>query len=173
MGARITIFTVALLAAASAAAGKKPSPADTPQAFVDAHNTVRAAVRAPSGYQGAWLPIPPLAWSEEVAATSQEWANHLRDDNKCKLVHSDTRYGENLAMGKDLDVAHAVGMWASEGKHFRYSPVYEFNIPTGHYSQVVWRKTTHVGCGIAKCGRQTVVVCRYSPAGNRIGKAPF
>ena len=156
-----------------AAAGKKSPPVDSAQAFVDAHNAVRAGVGKPAGYSRAWSPLPPLAWSEEVAASAQEWADHLREDNKCKLVHSDTRYGENLAMGKDLDIANAVGMWASEGKRFRYSPVYEFDIPTGHYSQVVWRTTTHVGCGMTKCGRTAVVVCRYSPAGNRIGKAPF
>jgi len=172
MGNRHLLILAVVLVAGNVAAKKPPAP-DTAQAFVDAHNAVRAAVTQPAGYKGTWAPIPPLAWSEEIAATSQEWANHLRDDNKCKLVHSDTNYGENLAMGKDLDVAGAVQMWANEGRKYRYTPIYEWDIPTGHYTQVIWRKTTQVGCGIASCGKTNVMVCRYSPPGNHIGKSPY
>lgn len=167
-----------LAAAASASAGGKGDapPASTfpdAQAFVNAHNAVRAGVQKPVGYAGAWTPIPPVAWSDEVAITSQQWAEHLRDQMKCKLAHSDTRYGENLAGGKDLNIARAVNMWASEGRQYSYAPQYAFEIPTGHYTQVVWRRTTHIGCGRASCGKKSVVVCRYSPPGNHIGKAPF
>ena len=162
-----------MLAAVSSAAGKGSTAAVDPRAFVDAHNAVRAAVRKPAGYPGAWVTIPRVTWSDEVASSAQAWAEHLRDDNDCKLAHSDTRYGENLGAGKDLDAAGAVKMWASEGKKYRYSPLYQFEIPTGHYTQLVWRKTTQVGCGRATCGSKTVIVCRYSPPGNHIGKAPF
>ncbi len=165
----------------SPTAGQGYSDSDPPmagdhanaRAYLDSHNALRAAVQPPAGYLGAWLPIPPLAWSDEVAGGAQAWAEHLRDTKKCALMHSDTRDGENLAAGKGMNAASAVKMWASEVKRFTYSPQYEFDIPTGHYSQVVWRKTTHIGCGRAHCGRNSVVVCRYSPAGNRIGKAPY
>jgi pathogenesis-related protein 1 len=72
-----------------------------------------------------------------------------------------------------MDAERAVGMWAGEVDEFTYSPAYEFDPRSGHYSQIVWRKTTHIGCGRAHCGRDSVVVCRYSPAGNRIGRAPY
>ena len=166
------LIGVLLLAMAASAAGKNP-PASDAQAFVDAHNAVRATVRMPAGYAGPWAPIPPVAWSEEVAASAQEWADHLRDANKCGLMHSDTRYGENLAGGKDLDIAHAVKMWADEGGKYRYAPQYEFVIPTAHYTQVVWRKTTQLGCGRATCGHTVVFVCQYQPHGNVIGRAPY
>ena len=164
-----TAWLVVLLAAGASAADSRSDA----RAFVDAHNAVRSGVRQPAGYTKAWAPIPPLAWSEELADGAQDWADHLREDNKCKLAHSDVRLGENLAMGKDLDVAHAVQMWANEGARYRYAPVYEFEIPTGHYTQMVWRKTTNIGCGRATCGKTVVFVCRYSPAGNRIGSAPY
>jgi hypothetical protein len=169
-------LTLALACAAALGASKQRMlTGDSPEArvFVDAQNAVRAGVRKPPGYAGAWAPIPPLAWSDDVAATAQAWAEHLRDDNKCKLLHSDTDYGENLAFGKDLDVEDAVAMWAKESEHYRYSPVYEFEIPTGHYTQMVWRRTTQVGCGIARCGSTVVMVCNYSPHGNVIGRAPY
>jgi pathogenesis-related protein 1 len=167
----LLVVAIAILAG-NVAAKKNPAPNDA-QAFVDAHNAVRAAVKQPAGYKGTWAPIPPLAWSDEIAATSQQWANHLRDDNKCKLVHSDTNYGENLAMGKGLDVAGAVRMWEAESNNYRYAPIYEWYIPTGHNNQVIRRKTTQMGCGVAIFGKTVVMVCRYSPPGNHIGKSPF
>jgi len=152
-----------------------PSAADFANArtYLDAHNAVRASVKPPADYKGAWVPIPPLAWSDELALSAQAWADHLKNDRKCKLEHSDTRNGENLAGGKGLDAKYAVKLWENEGKNFRWVPVYEFDIPSGHYSQVVWRKTTLVGCARVSCGRTVTIVCQYSPPGNHIGKSPY
>ena len=175
---RLGVLAVIVVCAAasgigSSASAKSPPASSFPQAIVDAHNAVRATVAKPAGYAGAWAPIPPLEWSDEIAITAQAWADNLRETKKCGLMHSDTRYGENLAGGKGMDAKQAVKMWASEGEHFTYKPRYEWDIPTGHYSQVIWRRTTHVGCGIATCGKKAVIVCRYNPPGNHIDKAPY
>lgn len=185
---RVGLLTlVVIFAAGNSASGSSPSAGPmsssggppmagdhgNARAYLDAHNAFRSAVQPPSGYPGAWAPIPPVAWSDQVAGEAQVWAEHLRESNSCRLKHSDTRHGENLAAGKGLGAAAAVKMWASEVKSYRYSPRYVFEIVTGHYTQVVWRTTTHIGCGRAQCGRNSVIVCRYSPAGNRLDKAPY
>jgi uncharacterized protein YkwD len=171
---RVGLLTLAVVLAASvSASAKTPSVGADAKTFVDAHNVVRAAVQRPANYPGPWTPIPPVAWSDEIAGTAQAWAEHLRDTRKCGLLHSDSRYGENLAAGKAMDAEGAVRMWAGEIRNFTYSPTYEFDTRSGHYSQIVWRSTTDIGCGRATCGSNAVVVCRYGPAGNRIGKAPY
>lgn len=173
--ARVRVCLLALaVVCASGGAGLSWAKALTDaRAYVDAHNAIRAAVQKPAGYAGAWEPLPPVTWSEEVAGTAQAWAEHLRDTMRCGLSHADTRYGENLAAGKKVDAAKAVRMWAGEIDKYRYAPVYEFEAKSGHYTQLIWRKTTQIGCGRAICGSNAVVVCRYSPPGNHIGKAPY
>src|SRR4051812_28582498 len=47
------------------------------KAYIDAHNAVRAGVKKPAGYAAQWQPISPVVWSDEIARTSQAWAEHL------------------------------------------------------------------------------------------------
>lgn len=169
---RVGLLAVLVVSAAgNSALGRSPSKDD--QKYVDAHNAVRAAVPRPADYPDPWALVPLVAWSDDVANDAQAWAEHLRDNMKCGLTHSDTRDGENLAAGKKMDAEGAVKMWAGEIDKYRYSPKYEFEPRSGHYTQLVWRKTTHIGCARATCGKNSVVVRRYRPAGNRIGKAPY
>jgi len=171
---RIGLLTLAVILSASVSVSAEPPSAGAEaRKFVDAHNAVRAAVQKPKNYIDPWTPVPPVIWSDDVARSAQAWAGHLRDTRKCGLLHSDSRYGENLAAGEPMDAERAVRMWAGELEKFTYSPVYGFEKRYGHYSQIVWRSTTHIGCGRVTCGRTAVIVCQYSPAGNRIGKAPY
>ena len=40
----------------------------------------------------------------------------------------------------------------------------------GHYSQMIWRNTTRIGCAMAGGG---FLVCRYAPPGNFTGQKAF
>jgi len=46
---------------------------------------------------------------------------------------------------------------------------------TGHFTQVVWKGSQQLGCGVASCPAipgGTFYVCRYVPAGNVQGAFP-
>lgn len=49
-----------------------------------------------------------------------------------------------------------------------------FSSPPGHFTQVVWNATTHVGLGLARKDSEdshlVIVVANYAPAGNVLGK---
>jgi hypothetical protein len=62
-------------------------------------------------------------------------------------------------------------MWYDEV----YSPGYDFNnhgfsSGTGHFTQVVWLGSTHMGAARSSNGEN--VVANYSPAGNMMGSFP-
>ena len=59
----------------------------------------------------------------------------------------------------------------------RYDEIkkYDFNNPryirgTGHFTQIVWKNSQKLGVGIAKKGREIVVVAQYSPHGNMLSR---
>jgi uncharacterized protein YkwD len=138
------------------AAGDAPAMA---KAMVDAHNRLRA--RHCAG---------PLTWSPKLAKVAQQWANSLRDQG-CKFGHSGGSYGENLAAGTSgvLDAEAVVKMWYDEVAKYKF-PNGGFSAATGHFTQVVWRRTTQIGCGRSQCNGMDVWVCEYDPAGNWEGQ---
>ena len=47
-------------------------------------------------------------------------------------------------------------------------------LATGHFTQVVWKSTTQLGCGLAvNRGNKIYGVCNYSPAGNVVNAGFF
>jgi pathogenesis-related protein 1 len=130
--------------------------------MLQAHNSIRRG-----------LGLPALAWSDRLAARAQEWAASLLAKNQ--FLHSPkSPYGENLF---DITGAHAspqrvVNEWASESRNYDYRSN-RCNGTCGHYTQIVWRDTKEVGCGVARGGRREVWVCEYNPPGNWIGKRPY
>ncbi|MBF0562966.1 MAG: DUF4189 domain-containing protein [Alphaproteobacteria bacterium] len=121
--------------------------------------------------------VPPLTWSADLAAPAQTWADHLKDSLNCAMQHSQSRsYGENLAWasGTHLMPEEVVRMWVDEAKNYDAAiNMCRSGAVCGHFTQVVWKTTTQVGCGLAHCGTDEIWVCEYSPPGNWVGKRPF
>lgn len=129
------------------------------QAMVDQHNAARAKHC-----------VPPVTWSTKLADVAQQWANSLRDHD-CAFEHSQGKYGENLAAGTTgyMDPAAVVAMWYGEIKDYSYDRP-GFSMTTGHFTQVVWKGTAQVGCGMSQCKGMDVWVCEYDPPGNWDGQ---
>lgn len=152
----------------------KPAPSADPfaEAFVVAHNQERARV-SPAANPA----LPPVTWSNELAAQARAWAE------RCKFDHSKTDLGENLSARTDMaDPDVIVAAWVAEGEAFDYKRNRcASGEVCGHYTQVVWRDSTQIGCGMAKCGaggpfgdeEWFMWVCNYSPAGNWSGQKPY
>ncbi len=122
------------------------------------HNQARAEVG-----------VQPLTWSQQLATYSQKWADHLARSGE--FEHSTSAYGENLAGANDVE--EAVNNWLSEKSVYTGRPVGSDGGRSGHYTQMVWRKTKRVGCGKSITPDYAIWVCSYDPPGNRIGQTPY
>jgi pathogenesis-related protein 1 len=135
-----------------------------------AHNAVRAEVNP-----AAATPLPPLAWSSEVASAAQAHAA------RCVFEHSQSGYGENIyATSGSATPADVVNSWSSEVEEYDYASN-GCSGTCGHYTQVVWAASLRLGCGMADCSENSPLgsdtwqlwVCNYDPPGNYIGQRPY
>lgn len=135
------------------------------QKAIAVHNDARKAVGT-----------PPLSWSSQLAKEATAYAAELV--RKGRLVHSDTDEGENLYWYSGTHanpLFEASTSWASEIEDYRRERCCgnQFS-QTGHYTQMIWSTTTHVGIGYAITpSGQTYVVARYNPPGNWKGVYPY
>lgn len=146
--------------------------------------------------------VTDLSWNETSAEFAAEWAE------RCVFEHSGGPTGENLSAGY-ANATAAVEVWGDErsmwdfpsnapsvfplprqrtqpqdqpeGVDLQNDEGSTFSKETGHFSQLVWRETTSVGCGRYQCDGEAnaegdgdpapgwYVVCEYYPPGNVIG----
>jgi uncharacterized protein YkwD len=156
-------------AGAPQGATNNETAADLTKSILDVHNSERAAVG-----------VPPLVWSDSLAAGAKTWAEHLATTPE--FAHDPDRgnVGENLAGFNPSKGVSAPGegqmLWVAEKKDWHGGVLTQENwYPTGHYTQMVWKDTKEVGCATASGGGHwfSILVCRYSPGGNVIGQAPY
>jgi len=171
----IPIAVAAILIVPCAALQRSYAQSD---AILKMHNDERTAVR-----------VPPLVWSNSLAADAKSWADHLATLNNGKMLNeltqndlphsTGTGQGENLAFSWNAGTGQVsppsteslVSGWINEKPYMG-----------GHYTQMVWKDTKEVGCAIATSNGKTsdgmagvvaYLVCRYTPPGNMNGEKPF
>jgi uncharacterized protein YkwD len=107
--------------------------------------------------------VPNLSWSSELEAYAQAYADQY--DCSGTLTHSGGSYGENLGLG--YTTTGVVEAWYDEISYYDYS-----NPAGSHFTQVVWKSTTQLGCATKQCGSYwgQYTICSYNPAGNYAGE---
>ena len=97
------------------------------------------------------LNIPNLTWNEEIASYAEEWALQLAEEDNSIHHRSGDNYGENISWISSMpdDISEGVAMWNEEKVYFKYKPIGNDWAKSGHYTQVIWKNTTQVGCGCA------------------------
>ena len=132
------------------------------------HNLERARVHA-----------PPLVWDPQLAAAAASYGQVLARSGRLEHSPRASRPGqrENLWKGPRgiYSPEQMVGGWIQERALFRPG-VFPNVSRTGnwsdvaHYTQMIWKGTTRVGCAIHTGGQWDYLICRYSPPGNVDGK---
>jgi len=153
-----------------------PSPPSLPNkpAWLDAHNKYRTKV----GYNN-------LEWDDDLASQSKNYANYLASTNT--FAHGDlcnpncngspcpdggNRCGQNLEKATpSTNPQQSVDNWYSEISKYSGSQSCDSGNmkcldSAGHYTQVMWKDATKVGCGISDNNK--ISACLYDK-GNLIG----
>ncbi len=145
-------------------------PSDAIEArLLAAHNAERARVGAPA-----------LIWSDSLEAEARDWARTLIETGRFAHDPRPHGHGENLWTGwggRSFTPEDMVGDWIEERSSYRPGVFPNVSrtgdwVAVGHYTQLIWADTTHVGCAVETRGDQAMLACRYSPPGNIDGRRP-
>lgn len=153
--------------------------------FLKRHNEIRRNVDPPAEN------MPDLVYDDVLFRIASEHAE------TCEFKHSSNEFrmkkyveyggelgnvwiGENIAYSYGVDpLKYAIDGWAGEVKFYNYEKnIGEGGAVVGHYTQMVWAKTTRLGCAHKLCikpdgNRFDFVVCNYAVGGNIIGERPY
>jgi hypothetical protein len=148
------------------------------------HNSTRANATP--------TPNPRLAnlcWNDVVAGHAQAWAGNCsfsHDPRLGTLGEGQNIYAAAVSSGFPTTAAQdAEPAWAAEAANYDYATnTCALGQVCGHYTQIVWRSTAFLGCGIQNCTTNspfvgfpnpdwTFVVCNYEPPGNFVGQRPY
>lgn len=117
----------------------------------------------------------PLQIDPKIKQFAQKRADFIGASDGAEFRHPDNLpYGENLAWHSNAatSCADLVKMWYDEISMYDFYKG-AFSLETGHFTQLVWKSTTRVGCArsISSGPKGGVyLVCNYDPPGNFLGE---
>ena len=139
-----------------------------------------ARILAAHNAQRSRYGVPPLAWDGALAADAVAWGKTLAAERRWEHDPDNRSEGENLWMGTSgaFSIEQMVGSWADERRFWREGVFPDVSTSgswhdIGHWTQMVWRGTSAVGCGLVRGDGDDYLVCRYGPPGNVIGRRVF
>ena len=115
------------------------------------HNRVRASVG-----------LKPLTWDCRIGSAAQGWANAGVAGH-----NGETFFGENIFVASNggESAALAADQWAAERSDWTNKPpACSAGKKCTHFTQMVWRQTTRMGCGINRNAPgkwKVILVCNY------------
>jgi uncharacterized protein YkwD len=165
----------ALLAVLGACAARAQLSPSLIRAVLDAHASERQSVVPPAA-----LPMPSLVWNERLATVAQAHADrcvrahNAKGSEEYAAQGGSGEIGENIAWGaaSGFGPVELVKIWVAEKADWTYAPIAP-SLRSSHYTQMIWAKSTTIGCGMAVCGSDHLLVCNYAPAGNVLGQVPY
>ncbi len=144
-----------------------------PTAILSSHNQWRSKTG-----------VPALKWSNDLTVSAKKWADQLAQSG-CKMKHSTGAHGENIYWAgaaqrtdgtssmQNITEQNVVDAWGNEVQDYEYASNSCHGV-CGHYTQVVWKNTSEVGCGMAVCSDKAQLwVCQYTSRGNMVGQKPY
>ncbi|HMF75330.1 MAG TPA: CAP domain-containing protein [Bryobacteraceae bacterium] len=132
--------------------------------MLESHNAVRRKVGT-----------PPLKWSNKLAARAEEWAKTLAATGGSKMQGIP---GQNIGYTSPpgrVKGADVVAAWAAEATNYDHgkNACIDPKLRCNHYTQLVWRNTSYLGCAAARDAERDIWVCDYDPPGNNAAERPY
>ena len=169
IGASAIVLAGSLVVASTASAVTYSRGHDATARLLASHNIERARVHS-----------PPLQWDPQLAAAAASYGPTLARLGRLQHSPRSSRPGqrENLWMGTRgaFSPEQMVGSWINERRMFRPGVFPNVSrtgnwLDVSHYTQLIWKGTTRVGCAIQPAGQWEYLICRYSPPGNVDGRS--
>ncbi|KAF5355178.1 hypothetical protein D9756_005479 [Leucocoprinus leucothites] len=141
------------------------------------------AINVHNSYRTQYGGAQPLTYDDGLAAEAAEYANQCSwDVSKREGAGQNLNFTQHFASPPTATIKDAVDAWVDEVRKYDFDNPH-FSEETGHFTQVVWKSTTKVGCARTVCGNENPshgdsgewvnIVCRYTSPGNVIGPGQF
>ncbi|XP_064398519.1 peptidase inhibitor 15-like [Halichondria panicea] len=150
------------------------------QELLEVHNYFRSKVNPIA------TNMEMMIWNDDLAVLAQHYAEQcIFDHNPFRTNQQQTflYVGENLAVNNRLqkNYTREVERWHKEVSEYDFVKDSCTGV-CGHYTQLVWATSNHVGCGAYRCPNPVpgfpyrnglILACNYGPGGNIFGRRPY
>ncbi|VDD81965.1 unnamed protein product, partial [Mesocestoides corti] len=123
------------------------------------------------------------SYSYELERLAMQWVAQCRWEHPDPKIYTQYRgIGQNLALygGYVPTFTKMAEGWYNEVANYTYYNNHCSHV-CGHYTQMVWASTTHLGCAMRRCDNIAphwpkpvyLMACQYAPGGNFYGMRPY